>query len=814
MMASVRIRVLVAALLIWVAVVGSTGSRASARVQGPTTPASADAAQVTAVSLKPVIDRYCVTCHNGRLKTGGLALDGVDLSKVAEHADVLEKVVRKVRGGMMPPQGALQPDAATRASIVSTLVTGLDRVAALQPNPGRPGLHRLNRVEYANAIHDLLSLDVDVASLLPPDDSSYGFDNIADALGVSPVLLERYVNAAERISALAVGDTSVSPIDEVYKARMDQTQTEHIEGLPLGTRGGILANHYFPVDGEYIIRTKLYLSSVGWIRGMQTEHQVEVAVDGERQRLARVGGTTDYQVSVVNPTELAKEIEDRLVVRVPVKAGEHEVYATFLYRSGGRNLGPESWQQPLSTLNPVSMEGVPAIGSVTISGPFKVTGPGATASRKAIFSCRPSAVAEEATCARSILTRLSRRAYRRPVGELDLAPLMRLYDAGRKGASFDRGIQMAIAGILSSPDFTFRVEREPATLRAATNFRLSDLDLASRLSFFLWSSIPDDTLTSLAVQGQLHTPAVLEQQVRRMLADPKAGALVSNFAGQWLYLRNLRNFVPDVQVFPDFDDPLRKAMQRETELLFESVMRDDRDVTELLTADYTFVNERLARHYGMKGVLGSNFRRVPVTDDARRGLLGQASILTVTSDTTRTSPVKRGKWILENILGTPPPPPPPAVPALPDKGEGGTVLPLRERLAAHRANPACASCHRIMDPLGFALENFDATGAWRLRDANVPVDPSDTLADGTKVNGPVALRQALLRNPDVFVQTMTEKMLTYALGRGLEYYDMPTVRAIVRDASRDHYRFSSLVLGIVKSTPFQMSRRAAAADTE
>jgi catechol 2,3-dioxygenase-like lactoylglutathione lyase family enzyme/mono/diheme cytochrome c family protein len=766
------------------------------------------AASSGAQAREALVGKYCLSCHNARTRTAGLALDSVDFSNVPRDAALWEKVIKKVRSGAMPPQGMPQPDAAGRTALVSFLETTLDRAAAASPNPGRPALHRLNRVEYQNVIRDLLSLDVDAASLLPADDSSFGFDNVADVLGVSPVLLERYIAAAEKISAMAVGDRAYPLTDTTHRVRFDLTQTGHIDGLPLGTRGGTLIRDTFPLDGEYVIKPRLWRTNVGFIRGLAYPHQVEISVDGERVQLVTIGTPEDYQTSLMGPDNAVKIIEARMQTRVALKAGPHAIGVTFVQKTGA--LPPNLLQPYLSTLDPVDSDGVPRFETVTISGPYKPTGPGDTPSRRRLFTCRPrqraSDVAETA-CARQIITTFARRAYRRPVTEADVAPVLAFYHTGRERDGFESGVQLAVQRILSDPEFVFRAEKDPEGSPSA--YRISDLELASRLSFFLWSSTPDDELLTVAAQGRLKDPVVLERQVRRMLRDRRASALISNFAGQWLYLRNLRNVVPSKDEFPDFDDNLRQAFQRETELLLENVMKQDRSVVELLTADYTFVNERLARHYGISGVYGTNFRRVAVTNDARRGLLGHGSILTVTSQPNRTSPVLRGKWILDNLLGTPPPSPPAVVPPLKDNSERERPLTMREQMEEHRANPACASCHKVMDPLGFALENFDGVGAWRTSDSRVLIDASTELADGTLIAGPSALRQNLIAKPDVFVGTMTEKMLTYALGRGLESYDMPAVRGIVRDAGRSDYRFTALVLGIVKSVPFQMRSKGA-----
>jgi hypothetical protein len=580
-----------------------------------------------------------------------------------------------------------------------------------------------------------------------------------------------------------------------------------VEGLPLGTRGGLLIHQQFPLDGEYVIKVKLLQTNLGGVRGLEYADQLEITVDGERVHLAPTGGVADYSASPDNATDVAMSLDARLQVRVPIKAGPRTIGTTFLQKSsaaGGNRL--QSFLR--STLIATDHTGLPHVESVTISGPFNASGPGQTPSRARIFSCRPAGRTGDAACARTIVSALARRAFRRPSTPAEVDRLLAFYTDGRK-ESFDKGIELAVRAVLASPKFLFRVERDPAGLAAGAVYRVSDLDLASRLSFFLWSSIPDDELLKAAESGTLHNRPELERQVRRMLADPRADALVSNFAGQWLYLRNVRGTTPDKNEFPDFDDNLRQAFQRETELFFASIVREDRDVLDLLTADYTFVNERLARHYGLPNIYGSQFRRVTVTDEARRGLLGQGSILLVTSHADRTSPVVRGKWVLDNLIGAPPPPPPPDVPPLAEKADDGKAHSLRERMEEHRSNPGCATCHRVMDPIGFALENFDAVGAWRTRDAGTPIDASGQLADGSPVNGVVTLRQTLVRRPEVFVGTMTEKMLTYALGRGLTHEDMPAVRRIVKRAGESHNRFSSIVMGIVDSVPFQMREAAA-----
>ena len=750
-----------------------------------------------------VVGQYCVTCHNQRLKTGGLALDAVDASDVPAHAEVWEKVIRKVKGNMMPPAGSPRPDAATLAAFARGLEDTLDRAAAARPHPGRTRPHRFNRAEYANAIRDLLALEIDASTLLPPDDSSYGFDNIADVLGISPLLMERYVAAAERISALAVGDPSIGPSSQLYRVSFDLPQHEHISGLPIGTRGGTAFRHHFPLDGEYVVKLRLWKTSVGYVRGLQTEHDLEVSIDGQPVLQTPVGGPSDYQMNVLNSGAAETALETRLRTRTRVTAGPHDVVATFLALAGGVRTGPEGLRPTMFAVDPLYIHGVPAIERVIIEGPYNPTGPGDTPSRRTIFTCKPGTASDELPCARTILSRLTQRAYRRASTEADLRPLLDLFRKGRANASFEAGIQLALQGVLTSPKFLFRVESDPPNLAAATH-RVSGVDLASRLSFFLWSSVPDQELLDAAAGNQLGQPAAIERQVRRMLGDPRAQSLAKNFGGQWLHLRNLAAFVPTRDDFPEFDDALRQAMRTETEMLLDSLRLENRSVLDLLRADYTFANERLARHYGMRGVYGSHFRRVPVTDPARFGLLGHASVLAVTSYPNRTSPVVRGKWILENLVGTPPPPPPPGAANVLADNAPGKLDSVRARLAAHRASPQCASCHRVMDPLGFALENFDAVGAWRTEDQGSRIDASDTLVDGTTVNGPVELRQALLRQPEMFVTALTEKLLTYALGRGLDHHDMPAVRAIVRGAASDDYRFGGIVLGIVRSVPFQM----------
>jgi hypothetical protein len=760
---------------------------------------------------RAVIDQYCAGCHNPDDKVAGLDLSQIDLSNTAENAETLEKIVLKLRSGMMPPPSAPHPTQAARDGMVSWLETSLDKAGAAMSNPGRPLLRRLNRAEYANAIRDLLALDVDASNLLPPDDSGYGFDNNADVLGVSPVLLERYLAAAGKISALAMGDPSIGPAGETFRIRQDASQDRHIEGLPLGTIGGMLAHTTLPLDGQYLIQVKYFRTNLGAMRGLEYPHQIEITVDGARVHLGSFGGDEDFKAALENITLAADSAEARSEVRVPLNAGPHDIGVAFLQEPGENTVRLQPFiRSSNDTLDPT---GHAHIDRFTVTGPFDPTGPGDTPSRRRILLCQPAATAtplEEETCAKKILNTLVHRAYRGLDSKEDSGRLLEFYKKGRSEGSFESGIQMALQRLLASPKFVFRAERDPQKVAPGTVYRVGDKELASRLSFFLWSSIPDDELLAVANAGKLSNPAILEQQVKRMLADQRSSALVDNFAGQWLYLRNLKNQVPNSLEFPDFDDNLRVAMQRETELFFQSIMREDRNVVDLMTADYTYVNERLAKHYGIPNVYGSQFRRVTLTSDTRRGLLGKGSILMVTSHTDRTSPVVRGKWILENLLGAPVPPPPANVPPLKETADrpGGKVLTMRERLAEHRTDPACSSCHSIMDPLGFALENFDAVGAYRTREARIPIDATGQLLDGTRVDGVDSLRKALLKNPEMFVQTFTEKLMTYSLGRGISYYDMPAVRAIVRDAATKDNRFSAIVMGIVKSTPFQMRTAA------
>ena len=755
---------------------------------------------------RALLDKYCVTCHNQKMKTAGLSLETADFVRPSNTADVWEKVIRKVRAEMMPPVGAARPDKSSLDNLASYLETSIDKVASLNPNPGRTVLHRLNRAEYGNAIRDLFAISaLDVTSLLPADTEAYGFDNVADVLGTSPALMERYLSAAWRVASMAVSDPRITPTIETFRVRYDLSQHDHIEGLPIGTRGGMLIKYDFPVDGEYVIRPKLWKTTVNQLGGLELAHDLEITFDGARVKLARVGGPEDERNSYEFPSSTADEIEKRFETRLSVKAGPHAVGVAFLKKSSAPSV---DLLQPYlrDRIDPISPAGIPELDRVTIEGPFNPKAGSESPSRRRIFVCHPAANSDPLPCAKTILSTVARRAYRRPLTDAETSRLVGFFQTGqKKNGNFDEGIESALAFMLVSPQFLFRFEYDPPNVAPGTTYRVSDLELASRLSFFLWSSIPDDQLLTLAIQGRLKNPAVLEQQVKRMLADERARALGANFAGQWLYLRNMQSVKPDDDAFPDFDDNLRQALKRETEMLFESIVLEDRTALDLLTANYTFVNERLAKHYGIPGIYGDQMRRITVKDDYRRGLLGQGSILTITSMANRTSPVNRGKYVLTNILGTPPPPPPPNVPTLNEAPEKS--LSMRERMAQHRSNTVCANCHKLMDPIGLALENFDGIGRWRDMDGEAAIDPADTLYNGIKVNGPASLREVILSHPDQFVRTMTEMLMTYGLGRGLEYYDMPTVRSVVKDAARTNYRFSSMVLGVVKSAPFQMKTK-------
>ena len=802
-------------------VVAATGAyaqpgAAAAQAPGPTADAGG-AAQVRAV-----LDRYCLTCHNDRLRTAGLTLEALDVEQAAEHAETWEKVVRKLRTRAMPPAGRPRPDRATYNATAAVLETALDHAAAADPNPGRTTAHRLNRTEYANAVRDLLGLEVDGRALLPPDDADLGFDNMADILSVSPALLERYLSAARKISRQALGDPSLEPATDTYVVPTMRFQDHRMsEDLPFGSRGGVAFRHHFPLDADYDIRIQLRRQLYGYVRGLQKEQQIEVRLDGRRVALFTVGGAPGtappqtFTGTVLGDRlweEYTLHADGDLHFRLSVPAGPRVIGVAFIQARSERDgvLQPrataktlaiaERWSSP-SEAPEASVE------QVTIAGPFDATGSGDTPTRRRILRCQPAGAADEEPCAREILSTLARRAFRRPLTTGDADALMAFYAAGRRDGSFETGIQRGLESILVDPEFLFRIERDPDEPTASAAVPISDLELASRLSFFLWSSIPDDELLDAAAAGRLREPAVLERQVRRMLADARAQALVDGFAMQWLGLRRLQSVVPAPDLFPEFDDNLREAFEQETRIFVRNQLREDRSVLDLLRADYTYVNERLARHYGIPNVYGSRFRKVTFDDGIRGGLLGHGGILTVTSYPTRTSPVLRGNWVLEHILGAPPPPPPPDVPALPDQGEGGRLASVRERLELHRESPVCASCHARMDPLGFALEHFDPIGKWRANsEAGTAIDASGVFPDGTEFDGLAGLKTVVLGEPEQFVQTVAEKLTTYALGRGVQYYDMPAIRRIMRDAAPHDYTWSSLVLEIARSTPFQMRR--------
>lgn len=756
-------------------------------------------AVVAAAQQEPAdfVSQYCLGCHSTQMHTAGLDLQSVDSADPAADAEVWETVVRRLRARQMPPEGIPRPDETTYAAVVAKLSASLDAAAKAAPNPGRTDtFRRLNRTEYHNAIRDLLAVDVDVANLLPADEASHGFDNITVG-NLSPTLLDRYISAAEKISRLAVGRSGNSPDGYTYRLPPDLTQEHHLDGLPIGTRGGALVPYTFPLDAEYEIVVRLSRDRNEEVEGLREPHEVEILLDRERLGLFTIEPPKDPSGHAL--------VDQHVRVRVPIKAGPHEVGVTFIKKP--TELIETERQPYLARFNFYRHPRVtPALYAVSITGPYDPNGAGESPSRRRLFTCTPADRGEEDACAKEILTTLMRRAYRRPVADKDLARPMEFFRRARADGGFDAGIEMALSAVLVSPEFLFRVERDPAGAASETAYQLSDVELASRLSFFLWSSIPDDELLDAAIAGKLHEPDVLEAQVRRMLADQRSETLVTNFASQWLYLRNLDGIRPDMRQFPDWDDNLRQSFRRETELFFESILREDRSVLDLLSADYTFLNERLAKHYGIPNIYGSRFRRVDLGPDVMRGgLLRHGSVLTVTSYATRTSPVIRGKWILENILGVPPPPPPPNVPAL-EETQIAADLSVRDRLAAHRENPVCYACHQLTDPVGFSLENYDAVGHWRTLDGEAEIDASGGLPDGSTFNGVEGIEKAILARPEMFVGVVAEKLMTYGLGRGVEYYDAPAVRQVVREAKADNYRLSTLILGITKSVPFQMRR--------
>jgi hypothetical protein len=765
-----------------------------------------------------MLDKYCSDCHNDAELTGDVSFEHLRPENVVKDARIWEAAIKKLRLGMMPPRSEPQPDHALRDEFATALERTLDAAAAATPYAGRQPVHRLNRAEYANAVRDLLGVQLDVTDLLPSDGGDFGFDNIAAVLTTSPLLLERYLTAAMRIADAAVGNPEAVPSNAAYKIPVDVTQEGHLEGLPLGTFGGTVVTHTFPADADYVLSGRLLRTvAEGYVgvEGHDTPYEFVIAVDGEQVFSALVGGPEDHKESAADILASRVTIDERMTSpRIPIKAGPHEVAFTWVERPA---VEQNAWQPSLrdsqEAHNPA---GVPRLETANIAGPYDVRGVSDTPTRERIYVCKPATPADEPACAHDIFAALAKRAFRRPVEDTDIAAPLSFYAEERgEGGDFDSGIRAGLSRLLVSPSFLFRAEGDSADLPAGAAHRITDVELASRLSFFLWSSIPDDELLGAAIDGNLSKPQVLEAQVRRMLADPRADALVENFTGQWLQLRNLeQRVVPDLLMFPDFDDNLRKAFRRETELLFSHVLRENRSVLELLTADYTFANERLARHYGIPGVYGARFRKVALTDPNRRGLLGHGSILSLTSAATRTSPIIRGKYVMANILNSPPPQPPAVVPALEDSKPKDRPSTVREQLELHRRNPTCASCHRNLDPLGFALENFDAVGQWHDKTVDgLPIDAAGILADGTAVDGPVALRAALTAKPQIFASTVAEKLLIYALGRGLAPADMPVVRTIVRNAAKDDYRLSAIVLGVVDSLPFQMRTKPAESET-
>ena len=762
------------------------------------TPAPAD--------LHEALSRYCFACHNNKSRAGGLALDSLDPARMADRAETWEKVVRKLRAGMMPPVGLPRPDAAAYEGLIRAMETELDRTANVRLPA--PGLHRLNRAEYSNVIRDVLGLEVDASKFLPSDDSTHGFDNQAGTLTGSPALVEAYRSAAGKISRMAIGDVT-APVQAVYRVPEDTSQDYHIEGLPFATRGGLVVDHEFPADGEYVIKVwpvnKGNMdnnNAFGEIRG----EKLEVLLDGERIKLL------DWDREVGRGAPVHQGTAD---LRFSVKAGPHTVGVTFLATNSapGNDLDRHFLRSTIETGGLPGFSFYPHVGYIRIDGPYKPAGASDSPSRHKIFVCQPASAEQETACAQKIVAALSRRAYRRPATPADIEKVMTFYQKGRNADSFETGIGMAIQRVLMDPDFIFRKEAEPAKVATGMKYRISDIELASRLSFFLWSSVPDDDLINLAVQNKLRDPQVLERQVKRMIGDPRSEQFISNFFGQWLNVRGVASQAPVTALFPDFDDNLRRAFQQEAEMFFASIVHGDRSVADLLDADYTFVNERLARHYGIPNVYGSNFRRVTLGPDldARRGLLGKGFLLEVSSQASRTSPVQRGKTVMQVFLGVSPPNPPPNVVIKINSTESdvhGAAKPtMRQQMEMHRANEPCKSCHAIMDPIGFTLENFDAVGAWRTKDAGTPIDPTGVLVDGTKLNGVSGLRASLVRYTPQFVRVATERLLTYALGRGVEYYDMPLVRSIVHEAEPSNYRFSSLIMGVVRSEPFQFNTK-------
>ncbi len=769
------------------------------------------AAALTSAEQTALVKQYCAGCHSERGKAGGLSLAAFDAAQVLKHAETTEKIIRKLRAGMMPPAGSRRPEPPVINALATAFEARIDRAAALDPNPGSRPSQRLNRAEYTRAVKDLLAVDIDVNAFLPADTISDGFDNIADSQTISSTLMEGYLRAASQISRLAVGDRHASPGSTTWKVPRTASQMRHVEGAPLGTRGGLSVLHAFPADGEYYFKIMLHMGPTGDLfGGPYRGEQIEVSINGARVALMDINPRMNEQ----DPNGMTMQTP-----KVHIKAGQHRLSAAFVQRfEGPADDLIMPIEHTLADTNIGEVFGttaIPHLRDFTVAGPVAVTGVSDTESRRKIFTCRPTTAAEETRCAGDIVRKLATQAYRGPVQADDFKDLMTFYERGRQEGDFESGVRLAVQAILASPRFLFRMEQAPATLRAGQTYRVSDLDLASRLSFFMWGSVPDAELVKVAMQGTLQTPAVFEKQLKRLLADPRAEALSTRFASQWLRLQDVEKVRPDHHFYSYWDTTLSQALVRETELFVDSLIREDRPVTDLLTADHTFVNERLAKHYGIPNILGPQFRRVTLADPNRRGVLGQGSVLLLTSIADRTSPVLRGKWVMEVLLGSPPPAPPPNVPTLEETKavDAGKTLSVRERMEEHRKNPACTSCHKVIDPLGLALENFDVTGVWRIKDNGVPVDPAGDLFDGTKLDGPIALRNALLKHQDVIMLSFTESLMTYALGRRVEPYDMPAVRAIVRDAKRNNYKFSSFISGVANSAAFRMGRVAAVETT-
>ena len=772
-----------------------------------------NSATLSLESQSTLVKQYCGGCHSEKGRSGGLSLANFDPAGIDQNAEVVEKMIRKLRAGMMPPPGARRPDGDALTQFVTALETGIDTAVAAHPNPGRRSFQRLNRAEYARSIHELLDLDVDVNAFLPPDTMSAGFDNIADVQSMSPTLLEGYLRAAARISTLAIGDRTATPSATTYKVPRTQSQMRHVDGAPWGTRGGIVVTHTFPADGDYTFRIMLHGTPTGQLFGsvFSRNEQIEISINGERAALLDV----DYRISETDKNGL-----NLTTPRLHVKAGQQHVSAAFIQKFDGV---VDDLMAPIEyTLSDteygdsVGLTALPHVRDFSITGPYTVTGVSDTSSRRKVFVCRPLTAAEEIPCARRIVSQLAGEANRRPAANEEIESLMQFYADARKDKDFEAGIRAALQAVLASPQFLFRLEEMPAGLKPGQTYRITDLDLASRLSYFIWGTVPDAELLKVATTGTLHTPAVLEKQVRRMLADPKGEAMSVRFASQWLRLQDVEKIHPDALLFPSFDNDLARSYKRETELLFDSIVREDRNILDLFTADYTFVNERIAKVYRIPNITGETFQRVTLKDENRRGILGHGSMLMMTSVADRTSPVQRGKWIMETLLGSPPPPPPPNVPPLEDTKaatQTGKTLSTRERMEEHRKNPACASCHRVIDPLGLALENFDVVGAWRIKDNGVAVDTAAKLYDGTDLDGPSSLRQALINHSESVIRNFTENLMAYALGRRVEYYDQPTVRAIVKKAAQNGNRFSTFVLGVVNSPAFQMAKTEPALTT-